>query len=103
MSEPITGAERIAAERQRQIKTEGWSASHDAEHDAGELIAAARCYAHAAACQVGSGIPTNAPTGGWWPWHEQWWKPSTDPIRNLEKAGALIAAEIDRLQRATDA
>lgn len=27
----------------------------------------------------------------------------TDPIRNLVKAGALIAAEIDRLQRARDA
>jgi hypothetical protein len=30
----------------------------------------------------------------------RWWKPSTDPIRNLERAGALIAAEIDRLERA---
>lgn len=34
-----------------------------------------------------------------WPWHSSWWKPSDDPIRNLVKAGALIAAEIDRLQR----
>ena len=30
---------------------------------------------------------------------EEWWKPSADPVRNLEKAGALIAAEIDRLLR----
>ena len=29
----------------------------------------------------------------------EWWKPSIDPVRNLAKAGALIAAEIDRLQR----
>jgi hypothetical protein len=34
-----------------------------------------------------------------WPWDERWWKPSNDPIRDLVKAGALIAAEIDRLQR----
>jgi hypothetical protein len=34
-----------------------------------------------------------------WPWDQDWWKPSPDPIRNLVKAGALIAAEIDRLQR----
>ena len=34
-----------------------------------------------------------------WPWALGWWKPGTDPIRNLEKAGALIAAEIDRLLR----
>jgi hypothetical protein len=34
-----------------------------------------------------------------WPWDYDWWKPSDDPIRNLTKAGALIAAEIDRLNR----
>lgn len=31
-----------------------------------------------------------------WPWDDGW-DPSPDAIRNLEKAGALIAAEIDRL------
>lgn len=39
---------------------------------------------------------------GWvngWPWAAKWFKPSDDPIRNLVKAGALIAAEIDRLQK----
>jgi len=40
------------------------------------------------------GVPTM------WPWHQGWWKPSpNDRIRELVKAGALIAAEIDRLQR----
>jgi hypothetical protein len=34
-----------------------------------------------------------------WPWAEKWWKPSEDQVRNLVKAGALIAAEIDRIQR----
>jgi hypothetical protein len=34
-----------------------------------------------------------------WPWDAEWWKPSPDSVRNLVKAGALIAAEIDRLQR----
>jgi hypothetical protein len=34
-----------------------------------------------------------------WPWDWRFWKPSVDPIRDLVKAGALIAAEIDRLQR----
>lgn len=96
------GAALIAAERQRQVEVEGWEAKHDDRHDKGELIAAARCYAYAAACQVGSGIPTNTPPGGPWPWSDGWWKPSTDPIRNLVKAGALIAAEIDRLKRAKD-
>lgn len=34
-----------------------------------------------------------------WPWATDWWKPSDDPITNLVRAGALIAAEIDRLLR----
>jgi hypothetical protein len=33
-----------------------------------------------------------------------WWKPTpSDRIRELTKAGALIAAEIDRLKRAEQA
>jgi hypothetical protein len=34
-----------------------------------------------------------------WPWDLSWLKPSPDPKHNLVKAGALIAAEIDRLNR----
>lgn len=35
-----------------------------------------------------------------WPFSQEWWKPTPDDrIRELAKAGALIAAEIDRLQR----
>ncbi len=33
-----------------------------------------------------------------WPWDEQWWKPST-ARRDLIKAGALILAEIERIDR----
>lgn len=36
-----------------------------------------------------------------WPWEARFWKPCPDDrARELVKAGALIAAEIDRLQRA---
>lgn len=34
-----------------------------------------------------------------WPWDESWWKP-TNRRRDLVKAGALILAEIERLDRA---
>jgi hypothetical protein len=35
-----------------------------------------------------------------WPFDRSWYKPTPENrIRELEKAGALIAAEIDRLQR----
>jgi len=97
------GALRIMAERTRQIEKEGWTAEHDDnEHDRGELVRAAVCYA--------LGNEPNAIVGRdavsinfvklLWPWEWKWWKPALkNRIRNLEKAGALIAAEIDRLLR----
>ena len=88
------GAALIAAERQRQVSVDGWTPAHDAEHTIGELVDAAVCYLH--------DIDAESPMIWPWPWDESWWKPSDDRIRNLVRAGALIAAEIDRIQRAAD-
>lgn len=99
---PMTGIEIIAAERKRQVEVEGWTPDHDDEHDAGELCGAGSAYALAAACQINpyttplDDVPDAFPHT----WSAEWWKPSDDPIRNLARAGALIAAEIDRLVRA---
>ncbi len=94
----LEGAELIAAERARQISKEGWSSEHDDEHTEGEMIAASIAYAVASHDQViGETLPDGPPKT--WPWESVWWKRDADPIRNLVKAGALIAAEIDRLQR----
>lgn len=41
----MTGAERIAADVQRQIESEGWDSPHDAEHTDGSLVLAAISYA----------------------------------------------------------
>jgi PAS domain-containing protein len=90
-----TGAERIAAERQRQLDVEGWTLEHDDEHDDGELVQAAIAYAFVGAGADPQVARFDFPRG----WHSDWWKPSDDPIRNLVVAGALIAAEIDRLER----
>ena len=114
----MTGIELIAAERQRQIEAEQWVPSHDDDHADNELIRAAQCYTWAARqTSIGSvneRMPMDSPlqpyidmgSPDWrvprWPWEAAWWKPNGDPIRNLEKAGALIAAEIDRLQRASN-
>ena len=102
-----TGAELIAAERARQMEKEGWSEAHDDEHDDRELALAAVSYVSHATQRAWlvATFPENgleqyqgdeAPDE--WPWAPPYWKPK-DPIRDLVRAGALIAAEIDRLQR----
>lgn len=92
------GIELIADERARQISSEGWTAAHDAEHSRGEINQAAQCYCAAAELQINGVGDCVGDTPGGWPWDYEWWKPSDDPVRNLVKAGALIAAEIDRIQ-----
>lgn len=101
--EKKTGLNLIAEERQRQIEKEGWTPEHDDEHTNNELANAAATYAMDSDCRDAlmniydcklTGIP---PT---WPWDEKWYKPTPDDrIKELVKAGALIAAEIDRLLR----
>lgn len=105
-----SGSDLIAAERRRQVEAEGWTPGHDAEHDNDDLARAAACYATPAAERnldlrnwaVGPNGSTPVPHE--WPWAAKWWKPTpTDRVRELVKAGALIAAEIDRLQAGTNA
>ena len=93
-----SGAELIAAERQRQIDVEGYTAEHDDEHEMGELAAAAMCYTQTAVDGEIREVGSEEFYREWWPFEEIYWKPS-DTVRNLVKAGSFIAAEIDRLQR----
>ncbi len=88
----LSAAHDVLAERRRQVEQKDWSADHDDAHEGGELAEAAMCYADPAAhCQLG--IPHH------WPWIGEWWKPR-DRRHNLVRAGALIIAEIERLDRA---
>jgi len=96
---PETGITSIAAERKRQVEKEGWTPEHDDRHTSGELAEAAHCYAATAVYHAQGWDMKRVPEYLSWPWDADLWKPSPDPIRNLVKAGALIAAEIDRLQR----
>lgn len=91
MNQLFSGAMQIQSERIRQQTEEGWTPEHDDKHTDCELLRAAACY------MVVPGSPLEAAES--WPWEKSWWKPSHDPVRNLVKAGALIAAEIDRIQR----
>ena len=95
-----SGAALIAAERQRQMAVEGWTPEHDDQHSQAEMAKAAGDYLHEAFIRAKYGRrPFGTEPPHHWPWDAKWWKPSEDPIPNLVKAGALIAAEIDRLQR----
>lgn len=96
-------ANDVLAERRRQIEAEGWTAEHDDTHSRGELASAAACYATELDLWTGyeqadrKGRATLISAERVWPW-SGWWKP-TDRRRNLVKAGALILAEIERLDR----
>lgn len=91
----------ITAERLRQLEKENWTSEHDDSHVEGELAVAASCYIIAGLDMADKLQPWLSKSSliADWPWDPEWLKISPDPIRNLVKAGALIAAEIDRLQR----
>ncbi len=115
----MSGAAAIATERQRQINEEGYPAEHDDTHDGGELAMAAVCYAAPERVFIqrgnpGEGFRFEDP----WPWTREADRRRralgallvVDPrvlglgerIDLLIKAGALIAAEVDRLKRALE-
>lgn len=111
------GVMLIEAERSRQVTEEGWDPGHDDEHEDGSLALAAVCYATPVRLferdERDSAVSFQDP----WPesWDRDWDKravygdddelpdPSTytdsERLDLLVKAGALIAAEIDRLTR----
>lgn len=80
----------VLAERRRQVEAEGWTPEHDDLYCAAELPRAAAAY-------ILSGANDEAPAI--WPFLAKWWKPR-DARANYMRAGALILAEIERLDRA---
>lgn len=83
----------VLAERRRQINSEGWTPERDDLYKNGELSDAAASYA------LNAGVPMRNLPPPYWPLDRSWWKPGT-PRRDLVKAGALILAEIERIDRA---
>lgn len=97
----------VLAERRRQVEGEGWTVEHDNQHAGREMAGAAAAYCHSAHRPT---IYARRPGGAYaippgWPvsWSNEWWKPK-GPRADLVRAGALILAEIERLDRqaATD-
>ena len=84
------GAGRIARERHRHVTQEGYDAAHDDEHTYGTI----RVVAAMLACNG-----TDASVSD--PLDRDDWNLGRHPLeRRLEIAGALLAAELDRLARA---
>lgn len=96
-TQETAAARDVLAERRRQVEGEGRQPGGDDAYANGELASAGAAYA-IAAYEMADG-ESSAKKSAYWPWSAQWWKPST-PRRNLIKAGALILAEIERLDRA---
>ena len=85
----MTGIELIAEERKRQIEVEGYTAAHDMEHSANDLVCAAIAY-------LSCNFPQGAPSA-WWPFRKQEYKPK-DYVSNIKRAAALCAAALDVLK-----
>ena len=109
----VTGIELITAERRRQVDQKGYSVEHDDQHTDETLALVAALYA--TPCPLydvdvdddrkspllavrGVSIEVMDPwPSEWGEMHDKRGKLSR--IRQLEIAGALIAAELDRLLR----
>ena len=94
----MTGAELIAIQRKRQIEELGYDYENDSLYANNQLSDAAICYALSEAdrdIENEEGVSLNVAI---WPWDKKDWKPTpNDRVRELTKAGALIAAQIDFL------
>jgi hypothetical protein len=93
----------VLAERRRQVEVEGWTPERDDKYVDGAMALAAGSYCESAARPVllarkpgaAFAVPKLWPTS----WSTEWWKPR-NPRADLIRAGALILAEIERLDRA---
>lgn len=90
LSNPPAAWVDVLVERHRQVAGEGWEAARDDSMTREELALAAAIYA--APETSGDASPRNRIL-------PKWFKPRSRR-RDLVKAGALILAEIERLDRA---
>lgn len=89
----VSAVRDLVIERKRQVNVEHYTPEHDDEHTDGSLAQGAEAYLVAY-----SGDPETEI----WPWQADLFKPDGRKFsrRDLIKAGALIIAELERLDRA---
>lgn len=88
----------VLAERFRQVSEEGFTPEKDDAYVQGELARAAGCYALGPKLVPIDGRCAESARPAWWPWDRAWWKPKGRRA-DLVRAGALIIAEIERMDR----
>lgn len=95
-------AKDVLAERRRQVAQEGYGTEHDDAYPSGEIAAYAAFYAMPPAAREWPATETGyGETFGEAIVPADWTAPKTgDRRRELVKAGALILAELERLDRA---
>lgn len=94
-------ARDVLAERQRQVDVESWAPEHDDSHCCEEIAAFAAVYAMPPAARDWPATETGyGDTFGAALCPVDWHPKFGDRRRELVKAGALILAEIERLDRA---
>jgi hypothetical protein len=97
-------AHDVLLERRRQIEKEGWTPAHDDEHPSEEIAAFAALYALPPAARDWPAESTGyGDTFGEAICPEGWTPKFGDRRHELVRAGALILAEIERLDRAARA
>lgn len=110
-----SGIEIITEERKRQIDVKKYDTKHDSDETAFELSTAAGCFIANALNKefknythyddkgpVARFQLRQVNTRRWkeeWPWSDHDGREKADIITSLAKAGALCAAEIDRIQK----
>ena len=92
-----TGIELIAEEQQRVREQEGFTLESDKQYKNNELVKGAISYLRTPMYNVHIQTGQLAPME--FPFKQEWWKPSPDDrIKELIKAGQMIASEIDKLR-----
>ena len=89
---PKSGCEQIREERQKQITRHGYTPEHDSGYKNKELLRAALTYL----IGVINDDDTDAAAFCYWPFETKYYH-NDGYAENLKKAGAFIAAELDRL------
>lgn len=90
----------VIAERARQVEAEGWTPEHDDEHVNDEIAALACFYAMPPGSREWSCPDDYGDTLGEAILPDWWHAKTGDRRRELVKAGALVLAEIERIDRA---